>query len=941
MTGEAPPAGTAARPRFQVLGPLRVAGPVPVDLGGPRQRTVLAVLLTRLNRPVTVEQLIDALWEGSPPDTAKRQIQNYVSALRRTLIEVAATGIAIASEDGCYELRMDPSGLDAEVFAERVVDAERLVAADRPEAAVTALRAALALWRGPALLGLSGRTVEAAAVSLNERRLAAVELCFDLELQLGRHDEIAAELAELVAANPLRERLVGQLMLALYRAGRQADALAQYQHLRKQLAEELGVDPGAALQRLHRAILANEPVDEPVGDASPARRAPVDVPPAQLPPDVAGFAGRDAQLAALDASAGGGPSVMIVAVTGPGGIGKTALAVHWGHRVADRFPDGQLFVNLGGYGTDATMAPRRALLHLIQAFGIAAEQVPGDLQAAAALYRSLLNGRRVLVVLDNADDLDQVLPLLPGAAGCMVVVTSRDRLDGLATAFAAQLMTLDVVNGEEAREIIGYRVGADRMGAEPAAVDQIVRRCAGLPLALAVVAARAAAHTGFSLAAIAAELDTARATLDVFDGGAPAADLRAVFSWSYQRLSTPAAHLFRLLGLHPGPDVEAHAAAAVAGSTPEEARRILIELARNHLVGEYIPGRFIQHDLLREYSGELARALDPERECQVAIRRLLDHYVQSAFAAGSLIDPRRRRPPRELADVAWSGRSFETPEQALAWFAAERPVLLAAAALASRSGLDQHAWRLAWALGPYLDREARWSELIALSEPLADKVDDDIWGRASIHSILGMAYTGAGRLDDADRCHREAVRLFGEAGDRGAQAAALINAGGAFQAKGRFADALERVEAGLEIFRELDDRRGIGMALNAVAYLRNALGEPELGLAYCDEALTYRGDLGPPPVSAILLNRGKSEQRLGRFTEAVRSCEEALATIRVVGYPAYEMSILTQLGDVHHEAGDPAAARVAWLEALAIAEGLPGVDTAPLQTKLSEVDSLL
>ncbi|GIE99865.1 AfsR/SARP family transcriptional regulator [Paractinoplanes rishiriensis] len=474
--------------RYLILGPVKVVdGGRTVVLAG-RRRTILGVLLANAGQVVSLDDLVDAIWDDDPPATARRQIQNDVSTLRRMLSDGTARETIVTDGPG-YRTRTCSGELDAQVFAELAAEGVDLARRGEPAAAAGKLHSALRLWRGPALLGLSGRAVEAVAVRLEEQRLAVTEDCLDLELGLGGHRQVVGELAELVAAHPLRERLVGQLMLALHGSGRQSDALAAYERLRAQLADEMGLDPGAALQQLHTAILRYDRAFAPWAASTVAPAIP-----AQLPTDVPGFTGRNDHLRCLDdllAERAGrsANAVPVAAITGPGGVGKTALAVHWGHRVRDQFPDGQLYVDLRGFAEDEPpVRPNEALAHLLLSLGEPAERIPADVQTAAGRYRTLLAGRRVLVVLDNAASADQVRPLLPAGSGCMVLATSRDRLTGLLALDGATSLTVDALRPDESHTLLRTILGPARIAAEPAATAELARICSHLPLTLRVVA---------------------------------------------------------------------------------------------------------------------------------------------------------------------------------------------------------------------------------------------------------------------------------------------------------------------------------------------------------------------------------------------------------------------------------------------------------------------
>ncbi len=589
---------------FRLLGPLEVVGGGrDVRLGGTRLPALLATLLLHANQRVGHELLARVLWT-QPPRAVGSNIRTYVAQLRARLVGAGEAASRLVTSGGGYRLEVRPGELDLAVFDGLVADGQRaLERADR-DAALDRLRRALDLWRGEPLTGVTGGPqlgVEAAR--LEERRADVAERWAELALATGRPEEAAVELGRVVPAHPLREQLWIQLMTALYRSGRQAAALAAYREAYRLLDQELGIRPGRPLQQLHQQILAADPaLDRPYRRAAALASAPPR--PRQLPPDLAAFAGRAEGLAALDALVGrregDRPGVVTVAVVGgTPGVGKTTLALHWAHRVAHLFPDGQLHANLRGVrSTDVVRG-------FLDALGVPAERIPAGPDGPAGLYRSLLADRRVLVVLDDAADAEQVRPLLPGGAGCLVVVTGRYRLSSLVASAGAQPVHLDLPSAAEARDLLARRLGATRVAAEPAAVDEVVARCGRLPLALSIVAARAVAHPDRPLAALAAELRRAHGSLDAFGDADPAVDLRSVFARSYHALGPAAGRLFQALGSRPVPTSSVTEAAGLAGVAVPVARTLLTELADAHLVSERGPDRYAMHALLRAYASEL------------------------------------------------------------------------------------------------------------------------------------------------------------------------------------------------------------------------------------------------------------------------------------------------------------------------------------------------
>ncbi|MER8069113.1 BTAD domain-containing putative transcriptional regulator [Streptomyces sp. NPDC094034] len=704
--------------RFAVLGPVRAwHGERELDLGSPQQRVVLAALLLRRGRPVTVDELIHAIWGAEPPSAALSVLRTYASRLRKVLEPGRDAGespqVVVSAADG-YLARVPDRALDLGVFEQRVAQAAKLRAAGEVSAAAELLHAALDRWEGAPLAGLPGPLAEAERSRLAEVRLVALEARLDIDVQLGRHREVIAELTALTGEHPLREQLCRLLMLALYRSGRQAEALAAYRKTRGTLVAELGIEPGAALRELHNRILAADAAldlsvsapaesQEPPWErkdpiASPTARQPVS--PAQLPADLGTFTGREAELAQLKGllpDDGEPPATLLIsAIGGMAGIGKTTLAVHWAHRIAHRFPDGQLYINLHGlHPTGSAMPPAEAIRIFLDALGVPAPNIPASPEAQAALYRSLLAGRRMLILLDNARDAEQIRPLLPGSFGCLVIVTSRSQLTGLVANDGAHPLTLNPMTPAEAHGFLARRIGAARLAAEPRAADELITLCARLPLALAIVAARAATYPGFTLDAIAQELRDNQGSLDAFTGYDPTTDIRAVFSSSYEALSAPAARLFSLLGLHSGPDLSVPAAAALAGLSPRETQRLLGELTGAHLLSARAAGRYILHDLLRVYAVERVLAEETPQERDGALERLWSWYLHTADAADAHLNPERRRGPLEPLPPGCHPLTFTAHDQALEWRETERTNLVAAVHQAAASGRVGTAGRLA------------------------------------------------------------------------------------------------------------------------------------------------------------------------------------------------------------------------------------------------------
>ena len=942
--------------RVEMLGAVRAfRGGRELDLGPPRQRAVLALLALRANRVVTRDELVDGGWGTDPPASVVNRVHAHVAALRRVVEPDRARrapGRVLASVGSGYRLALVPGKLDAEVFAARLDSARRLAAAGTTDKALATFDAALSLWRGTALADVPGPFAEVERVRLGELRVTAAEERAAVILAHGAGPDLIPDLFALAVEQPLRERVPALLMIALYRAGRAPEALAVYADTRRLLAEELGVEPGPRLQRLHLDILADAEIGpEHLSEAPPVRVTPSAPVPRQLPPPPRHFAGRQAELRALtrflEESAGPGRTVVVSAIDGTAGIGKTALAVSWAHRVADRFPDGQLYVNLRGFDPAGTpMEPGEALRGFLDALGVPPRRVPSGLDAQTGLYRTLLADRRMLVVLDNAADVSQVLPLLPSSPTALVLVTSRNRLASLVAAQGAHPLALDLLSPADARELLARHLGPARLAAEPAAAAAIIQRCAQLPLALSILAARAATQPEVPLAALVAELDATPDALDAFDTGDRAMDVRAVFSWSYRRLGAGAARLFRLLGPHPGPDIGVPAAASLAGVPVAEARAHLAELARAHLVEKHpVEGdsrsRYRCHDLLRTYATELSGTADTEAGRRAATHRVLDHYLHTATAAALLLYPHRHSIDLAPLQPGAAPAGLATVAEALAWFDAEHAVLMAAVDRAAADGFDRHAWQLPQTLTHYLERSGRWYDwlsaqqvALAATRRLADPA-----GQARIHRSMAGACARLGRSDEAHTHLRAALDLFVALGDRVAEANVHGDMAEAFGLAGRYREAVAENQRALELHRAIGNRVGEAGALNGIGWYSALLGEYERALECCQAGLAVQVELGDRHSQGNTLDSiGYAQHHLGRYADAVESYEAALVALRETGDRYNEAVTLGHLGDTRAAAGDHAAARASWERARAVLDDLNHPDAAQFTVKLRALD---
>ena len=664
--------------------------------------------------------------------------------------------------------------------------------------------------------------------------------------------------------------------------------------------------------------------------------------PRQLPGSVRQFVGRGGELAVLTClleCAGSTPAAMVIsAIEGAAGVGKTALAVYWAHQIVERFPDGQLYVNLRGYDPGPPMPASDALAGFLRALGVAGPDIPGDADERAAAYRSLLAGQRMLVVLDNAREAEQVRPLLPGSPGCVTLVTSRDALAGLVAGDGAVRLDVDLLPLSEAvsllRGLIGTRVDEDL-----AAAVALARQCCGLPLALRVAAELAAARPGVPLASLAAELADLQHRLDALEtGGDERTAVRSVLSWSYRHLSPPAARMFRLLGLHPGPDTTVPATASLAGVSPLQAQHALGELTRAHLISEHLPGRYACHDLLRAFAAEQAHATDGQAARRAATGRILDHYLHTAHAADMLLNPARDQislPPH--ADGVRPQR-LRDHGQALEWFRAEHKVLLAALALAADSGFDTQTWQLAWTMVDFFEFLGHWHDwivtqrtAIAATQRLADHAAEARCCRA-----LGYAYARTGSDNDAHAHLTRALGLFRQVDDPVGQARTHQDLSWMLDRQGQPARALDHDRLALHLYQEAGHAPGQANALNAIGWLHAVLGDYRQAVDHCSRALTLHRALGNRRGEAATLDSiGYAHHHLAEHAEAVTYYQRSLTLFRELTDRFNQAEILNHLGDTHNAAGEPQQARDAWQQALDILQELDHPDADQLRTKLA------
>lgn len=939
--------------RFGVLGPLLV-----VDGSGAaravsaaKQRIVLAALLLGSGRMVSAGELAEALWDISPSPNAPAVMRTYVMRLRRVLGPVGAR-IAGRSPGWTVELR-GPEEFDlAEVDNLRRA-AQAAAGTGEWQQASSLLARALSLWRGEPLIDVpSFVLVGREAGRLAELRLQLAEARIDADLRLGRHSELVPELRRLVAEHPLREHIRVQLMLACYGCGQQAAALEVYRDARTKLAEELGVEPGGELRDMHQKMLAgNADLAVPASrECMTCAAEELLIVPRQLPAAPRHFVGRRSELESLARLADDAGEGVVVAVSGMGGVGKTTLALHWAHQVAAGFPDGQLYADLGGFGPSETpVEPALALHGFLDALGVPAERIPCSPDARAALFRSLVAGQRVLMLLDNARSTEQVRPLLPGSPGCLVLVTSRTRLAGLAVGANAELVSLGALSEQEAGDLLAVRLGASRVAGEPEAVTEVIGLCARLPLAVAIAAARAAAYPELPLAALAAELRDAARRLDVLDAGDAASSVRGVLSWSYQQLGELAARMLRLLSAHPGPGITAAAAASMAGVPLGQARHALRALAAANLVTEYLPGRYGLHDLLRAFAAEQAQAAGHAKDHRAAVRRMLDHYLHTANAS-SLI-ALWQRDPITLATSApgVSPERFAAMDQALAWFDAERAVLVKVVGQAAETGFDAQAWQLAWSLAVFFRMRGHWHDLVVTQRvalAAARRLRDQD-AQARVHWELGLAIAEAGRFREAHSHLGRALALYQVLGDQDGQARAHISIGLVLARQGRDREALESTlaalhppSAGTQPPGKTITRMTRAITLNNLGCYHARLGELAQGRTRCEQALQLFLDIGNPYGQGITLESlGDIYHQFGDHDRAIAHYRLAADHYRQAGDLYSLARTLALLGDTCQAVADTAGAHDARQQAIHILDGMHHPNADQTRARLRQLQA--
>lgn len=901
--------------RIDLLGSVRVVvDGQEVDAGRPMQLAVLTALVLRAPQLVELSELVEALWGGEPPGSAWGIVHTYVSRLRRVLEPdrtKRAPSAALRTEGSGYLLVSDRFSCDVLAFVRFVEGARALSSAGDLESAVAAFDQALGLWRGVPLAGVPGPFADAQRARLTDLRLSGLEERAEAMLRGGRYADVVRDLTGLVDEVPTREQFCGLLMVALHRLGRRTEALALYERTRSTLVRELGIDPGPRLRTVHERIVADQQDLWIPGEARGSdSRAP-----AQLPHDIAGFSGRTEQLAELrlllpapgrDTTTEGVP---IVAIDGAGGTGKTALAVHLAHEITVRFPDGQLYLDLRGFGpAGPPVSAGSALSVLLNGLVGPGRRLPTDLDEQVALYRSHMAGRRMLILLDNASSADQVRPLLPGTAGSMVIITSRARLSGLVVRDGAHRLTLRAMATAESVDLLAAGLGRSRVQAEPEAALALANLCGHLPLALRIVVERAAMRPHLTLADLVHELSDVTGRLDVLQS--PEDELsaiRAVFSWSYQALDPRHAWLFRLLGLHPGGEFGLDSVVALTGAQVAEAKRLLTGLLTAHLIESTARDRYRFHDLVAIYARECAVRLESAEQRAAALDRVLEWYLRTAASANETIGRVPVGFGRRMTAFDLTPLSFEGAADAIGWCERELPTIVDCVRSASQAGHHDGAWRLAAVLGSFFQRTKHIAENIQCSRVglAAARKCHEPFGEAWLLGNLGNAYFDLRDMENARDHHRAAAEVHSAVGDWPGLGRALMNLAVAQKNLGEFDDAVRLHTTASGIFAELEDRGGEAAALSNLGEVLVMQERHEEAAKHHLRAVELSSGSDNPRVEGYCLgNLGESYRRLGRPREAEQRYHQALAVFRRTGDRLGEALCLVALSRVLQDADD-------------------------------------
>jgi DNA-binding SARP family transcriptional activator/DNA polymerase III delta prime subunit len=893
---------------FRILGPLQVFvdGQV-VPIGAAKHRTLLACLLLRANRVVTVDELVDRVWDGDTPNRSKATLQTYVMRLRQVLGDPSVIRTAA---DG-YLVTVDSDQLDLLRFTELATTAQATLTSGDLATAAELYGQALTLWRGQPLVDVPSDVLHREEIQrLVEQRLQVLERRIEVELGLGRHSDLIPMLRAVTGEHPFQERFWGQLMLALHRSGRQAEALEAFRQISRLLADELGVGPGERLRTLHQAVLRDDPC---LAAPERAPRPPAKAVPSQLPADLVDFVGRRevADRIAQRLLAGDSKTaVPLVTLSGPPGVGKTALAIHVAHQVSSSFPGGQLYANLRGYAPGPPMSTVDALTRFLRALGVPPSQIPLDVEEQITLYRSCMAGRQVLVVLDNAAAAEQVRPLLPGSPGCAVLVTSRDTLLGLTALQGARPVGLDALTSQDAERLLAEMLGEQAVRAEPQAVRELARLCANLPLALRIAAANLANRP--DIAGYVEQLWEGNRLMALAVDGDDEAAVHAAFDLSYHALKPAARQLFRLLGLIPGPDFTAEAAAAVASLRLDETQRLLDRLVAANLVQQHSPGRYQLHDLLRLYAQQRTDIEESSGSKMMARANLAAYYHHSSAAASNALSPGSIRLPVPGAGFAVHVPTFADRAEALTWLDIERANLIAAVMRAEETGPLPAAWGLADALHRYFRRHRLAGDALATARIglTAALRTGDRHAEAVMRQALGVTAWDLSDYDEATDQLKLALERYRELDVDDCVISALNDIGGVHGERGEIEQAVVCFTEALALSEQSNSPSGTASTLFKLGTLRLELGDISEAIGLLERALAdHRGLRQRYEEAACLNNLGLAYREIGRYDAAQRSLNAAMELATELGSWAGRSALLDTIALVYLDIGDLEQAR--------------------------------
>lgn len=947
---------------FRLLGPVELwEADQRHDLGSSKERCVLAILLCALGKSVPVDVLVDRVWDERPPPKARSSLYSYVARLRGRLQRVARSGeVRLERGSGSYTLEADPESVDLYRFRRLRAQASAIGDSGDDEQAALLLEEADKLWRGAALTGLAGSWADRTRDSLAGERLAATLDRITAEFRRGRHAEMLTEITDLVAEHPFTETLVEHLMVALNRSGRPAEALQVYRRTRDQLVRELGTDPSRALRDLHQRILIGDPELGPRPSASPASRTPATD---NLPRDIPNFTGRTAELGWLRDVAAAEPArtaMVVVAIDGMAGSGKSTLALHAAHQLRDDFPGGRLYLHLHAHdATREPLDPAAGLDTLLRLLGVPADRIPRTLEERATLWRTQLAYRRALVVLDDAASQEQLAPLLPGAASCLVIITSRTRLAGLA---GIRELSLGVLSSTDAVTL--FTSIADTVTAsDQEHVAEITRLCGHLPLAIQLVASRLARRPAWSVSDLVERLSAAGDRTGEIYTSNP--EIAASFALSYQELTEAQRRLFRRMSLHPGPDFTMPAAVAGAGASAADCERNLAALLDSRLLEEPVRGRYRLHDLIGAYARDLALGQDPESGRRETIRRTLDYYLYAADQADRILYPHRDRIDVQITRRPAEAPPFTSPQTARKWLTEELGNLLSAARQAAEGQWPEHAALISHVLAEYLQTRGRWEEATALhtqaistwqmagdrngeARALTDlalvftrtgrygqalqnerqalaifQAEADRHGEAAVLDQIGLVHWRSGRFREAISCHEQALLLWRALGDRHGEANSLAHSAMPIWHTGGYREALGRFGQALSVYRDMRDSQGEAKTLNNIAVVEEQLGQYDDALRRYQQAQAIARDAGDRLGEAITFNNmGIVYNWMGRSMESLANYRRALAIYRDIGYRSCEADVLNNIGSAFQRIHHLGEAAIHHQKALAVAHEL-------------------